>query len=99
MLINTPGLCDKRYFAEFKKIITHFKTEKSFTHAQDQFIQAKQLTTQSVEEFYKSIQHFTTNYLASSGHAAKESAVEFLNTVKLSKFIEGLRPDISFELQ
>lgn len=38
-------------------------------------------------------------YLASSEHAAKEGAIEFLDTIKLSKFIEGLRPGISFELQ
>lgn len=76
-----------------------FKTEKSFAQAQDQFIHAKQLPTQSVEDFTKKFNITAQKYLDSSGHAAKEGAIEFLDIIKLSKFIEGLRPDISFELQ
>lgn len=100
MMINTPTLRDENNYDEFiRKLRQQFKTEKSFAQAQENFLQAKQSPTQSVEDFTKNFKIAAQKYLSISGHAAKDGAREFLDTIKLSKFIEGLRADISFEMQ
>lgn len=100
ILINTPSLREEKNYDNF---ITNFKvlfkSERSFVQAQDQFTQAKQTPTQSVADFTKNLNMSAQKYLATSGHAAKEGAIDFLNTIKLSKFIQGLRSEIKFELE
>lgn len=76
----------------------YFKKEKSFAQAQQNFINAKQKPNQTVEEFTKSFNVEAQKYLAMSGHASKAGAKDLLETIKLSKYIEALRPDIAFEL-
>lgn len=52
----------------------------------------------SVEDITKIFIRISQLYIVSSGHATREGSIEFLNKIKLSKFIEGLRQDVSFEL-
>ena len=99
ILINSPELREEKQYENLKtKLISIFKPQTSFAEVQNEFNKAKQLPTQSVADFAKHFNLCAQKYLAHSGHSSKLGAKDFLNTIKLSKFTEGLKPDIAFEV-
>lgn len=100
ILINSPDLRNESVYDTLKqKLIENFKSEKSFVEAQNKFMSLKQLPSQNVEDFARQFNLAAQQYLSISGHASKNGAKELLTAMKLTKFIEALRPDISFEVQ
>lgn len=99
ILITSPELREEKDYTEFKtKLIKVFQTKKSFAEAQQNFASINQKPNQSVEDFAKQFSITAQKYLCSSGHSKKSGARELLNTIKLTKFIDALRPDIAFEV-
>lgn len=100
ILMNTPELKDETNYAELKqKLSKTFTVKKSFGEAQQKFTNLKQRPNQTVEEFIKEFNVTAQKYLNVSGHASKDGAKDLLETIKLNKFIDSLRPDIGFEVR
>lgn len=66
-----------------------FKKEKSFAQAQYNFINAKQIPSQTVYEFTKAFNINSQKYLVPG---------KFFDKIKLTKFIKALKPVISCEM-
>lgn len=100
ILINSPELREETNFENLKnKLKEIFKIKKSFAEAQQKFSSISQLPSQTVDDFAKQFNITAQKYLSMSGHAKKDGAKALLDTIKLTKFVEALRPDISFEVQ
>lgn len=100
LLINSEDLNNEQNYAAFKtKLIETFKIDKNFSEIQSKFMEYKQLPNQKIEEFAKQFNILAAKYLKQSGHATKEGAKDLLSTIKLSRFIESIRPDIALDVR
>lgn len=100
ILINSPELRDCEDFDilknELKKL---FEQKRNFAEIQQKFSTLTQLPTQTIDDFVKMFNISAQKFLAVSGHSSKAGAKDLLDTIKLTKFTQALRPDIAFELQ
>lgn len=87
-------------FTKFKeKLLEIFKKESTFEQSQAAFMDLKQMPTQSIDDYVKKFNSAASNYLKKSGCADKEGAKQFLQNLKMSKFIDTIRPDIALEVR
>lgn len=100
IMINTTELNESNNYAEFKtKIVELLKPTVDFQEVQEKFMQLKQKPDQSIEEFTKLFNISASKYLKKSGHSEKPGAKDLLDTIKLSKFLDAIRPDIALEVR
>ena len=52
-----------------------------------------------MEEFIQKFDMAATRYIELSGQANQPGTIEFLNKIKLTRFIESIRSDIALEIR
>lgn len=82
-----------------EKLIKQFKKDLIFEEHQASFMQIRQNPTESIETYVNKFNSTAIKYLKASGHAEKKGAQEFLETLKLTRFVETIRPDIAYEVK
>ena len=100
LIYNTPDLNDEKDYGVFKTIvINYFKKQIFFAQSQSKFMELQQKPDQTIEEFVKYFNVAAVKYLKDSGHANNQGAKDFLNIMKLTKFIDSVRPEIAFQIK
>lgn len=99
-LINSPEIFNENNYENLKsKLIQMFKPCLSLEDAQDNFEKLKQNPTQTIGDFAKVLDAAANKYLVGSGLSDKEGAIEFLDKMKFTKFLDNIRPDIALEVR
>ena len=81
------------------KLRKKFKLPVNFLKAQEGFMSLKQKPDQSVEDFALELEQKSKEFLKGSGHEKKEGAKDFVHDLKFNKFLDGIRPDLAFEIR
>lgn len=99
-LISSPDLQNADKYDNFKqKLLERFQTTQTLESAQNVFMTIKQTPEQNISEFVNSFNNAASHYLTQSGNADKPDAVNFLNLMKFTRFIDSIRPDIALEIR
>lgn len=99
-LVNSPELRTETDYEKFKSnIIENFSFAVPFEDTQTEFTEAKQKVLESVDKYARKFNLASQKYLEKSGQAKKEGAIALLEKIKLTNFVNGLRPDIAFEVR
>ncbi|GBO19224.1 Transposon Tf2-9 polyprotein [Araneus ventricosus] len=81
-----------------KKLEEKFCKKPNFEEAQRQFNNLKQKVSQSISDLAEQVSS-TTNKFSNPNNSEEENIVNLTEKLKLSKFIEALRPDIRVEVK
>ncbi|MBK5648954.1 MAG: hypothetical protein I4N51_19355, partial [Acinetobacter sp.] len=99
-IINSKELNEENNYATFKtKIIQEFKAKHNFENTQNEFAMLKQLPTQNMADFIKIFDNVAAKYIEESGHAQEPGAINLLQKIKLTRFLEAIRQDIALEIR
>lgn len=100
LFFNLPDLLDCNDYAQLKTLLEEtFAQTTIVAKTQADFMTLKQQPAQNIEEYIKIFNIKSAKYLKDSGHASQNGAKQFLETIKLHKFIDSVRNDIAFELR
>ena len=98
-ILNNPELNHEKDYEKFKaELIKFFEKPKLLAQSQAKFMDIQQKPDQSIDQFVRSFNVTANKYFTDSGHANNEGAKQFLNTMKLTKFINSVRPEIAYQL-
>lgn len=81
-----------------EKLIKFFQAKTSFQEAQANFFLLKQTADQSVREFINEFKTAAKLYVETSGQST-DTESKFIESIKLSCFLESVRPDFSLDLR
>ena len=99
-IINSKELNEESDYKTFiEKIKKEFQPKLTFEDVQNSFLTLKQNASQTMEDFIKAFNMAATKYIEKSGHSKEIGAVNFLQKVKLTRFLEAIRPDIALEIR
>lgn len=77
-----------------------FSTKCNFGNAQNLFFNLKQKPNQTIQNFITEFNTMATTYIKKSGQAINEdNDCKFLNNMKLVRFLDEIRTDISLEIR
>lgn len=100
VLVNSQELYEETSYEKFKELIAaEFKIKIQFEDVQNSFMNLKQSPNQKMPEFIKQFDIAATKYIEESGHSKELGAINFLKRVKLTRFLEAIRPDIALEIR
>ncbi|GBN84307.1 hypothetical protein AVEN_261484-1 [Araneus ventricosus] len=98
-LVSNPKLEEKDNFDSLvKKLEEKFCKKPNFEEAQRKFNNLKQKVSQSISDLAEQISS-TTEKFSNPNNSEEENIVNLTEKLKLSKFIEALRPDIRVEVK
>lgn len=96
-LIDSPHLQKLKSVSEFSKaFIQKFDKQPSFANLQQQFLNINQRPDQSVSDLAETINNQAQKYLVFQ-NCYDPSVLNFMENVKLHRFVQALRPDIRLE--
>ena len=99
-LINSPDLQNTTNYADFKqKLLDKFQISYSLEKAQNTFMTIKQTPEQNISDFVTTFNNAASHYLTQTGNDKKPDAVNFLNLIKFTRFLDSIRPDIALEVR
>lgn len=81
------------------KLKEEFRSTPSAAKSHNELMGLKQKPTQNIDDFARAINCKAAQFLAESGQTEKAGAKDLLELVKFNKFMEGMRPDIAFEVR
>ncbi|GBN90624.1 hypothetical protein AVEN_189763-1 [Araneus ventricosus] len=98
-LVSNPKLEEIDHFDSLvKKLKEKFCKQPNFEEAQRQFNNLKQTVSQSISDLAEQVSS-TTDKFSNPNNSEEENIVNLTEKLKLSKFIEALRPDIRVEVK
>ncbi|GBM61991.1 hypothetical protein AVEN_201307-1 [Araneus ventricosus] len=98
-LVSNPKLEEIDNFDSLvKKLEEKFCKKPNFEEAQRQFNNLKQKVSQSISDLAEQVSS-TTDKFSNPNNSEEENIVNLTEKLKLSKFIEALRPDIRVEVK
>ncbi|GBM49055.1 Retrovirus-related Pol polyprotein from transposon 17.6 [Araneus ventricosus] len=98
-LVSNPKLEELDHFDSLvKKLEEKFCKKPNFEEAQRQFNNLKQKVSQSISDLAEQVSS-TTDKFSNPNNSEEENIVNLTEKLKLSKFIEALRPDIRVEVK
>ncbi|GBN54159.1 Retrovirus-related Pol polyprotein from transposon 17.6 [Araneus ventricosus] len=98
-LVSNPKLEEIDHFDSLvKKLEEKFCKKPNFEEAQRQFNNLKQTVSQSISDLAEQVSS-TTEKFSNPNNSEEENIVNLTEKLKLSKFIEALRPDIRVEVK
>ncbi|GBM13864.1 Transposon Tf2-9 polyprotein [Araneus ventricosus] len=98
-LVSNPKLEELEHFDSLvKKLEEKFCKKPNFEGAQSQFNNLKQKVSQSISDLAEQVSS-TTDKFSNPNNSEEENIVNLTEKLKLSKFIEALRPDIRVEVK
>lgn len=99
-ILNDDNIRNEIKYDDLKnKLLSKFKTTVNFLKAQDDFMSLKQKPEQTVEDFAFELEKKSKDFLRGSGHMEKDGAKAFVEDLKFNKFMEGIRPNLAFEIR
>lgn len=98
-ILTDPKAKEETEFEELEKLlIEKFKKKESFSHIQANFSNIKQKQGQSVKDLSEEITEIVNKY--TKANESQDAILSDLNEkMKLTKFLEALRPDIKLEVK
>ncbi|GBO06626.1 Transposon Tf2-6 polyprotein [Araneus ventricosus] len=98
-LVSNPKLEEINHFDSLvKKLEEKFCKKPNFEEAQRQFNNLKQKVSQSISDLAEQVSS-TTDKFSNPNNSEEENIINLTEKLKLSKFIEALRPDIRVEIK
>ncbi|GBM22890.1 Transposon Tf2-9 polyprotein [Araneus ventricosus] len=98
-LVSNPKLEEIDNFDSLvKKLEEKFCKKPNFEEAQRQFNNLKQKVSQSISDLAEQVSS-TTDKFSNPNNSEEENIINLTEKLKLSKFIEALRPDIRVEVK
>ncbi|GBM35895.1 Transposon Tf2-6 polyprotein [Araneus ventricosus] len=98
-LVSNPKLEEINHFDSLvKKLEEKFCKKPNFEEAQRQFNNLKQKVSQSISDLAEQVSS-TTDKFSNPNNSEEENIINLTEKLKLSKFIEALRPDIRVEVK
>ncbi|GBO44515.1 Transposon Tf2-6 polyprotein [Araneus ventricosus] len=98
-LVSNPKLEELDHFDSLvKKLEEKFCKKPNFEEAQRQFNNLKQKVSQSISDLAEQVSS-TTDKFSNPNNSEEENIINLTEKLKLSKFIEALRPDIRVEVK
>ncbi|GBO45027.1 Transposon Tf2-8 polyprotein [Araneus ventricosus] len=98
-LVSNPKLEELDHFDSLvKKLEEKFCKKPNFEEAQRQFNNLKQKVSQSISDLAEQVS-YTTEKFSNPNNSEEENIVNLTEKLKISKFIEALRPDIRVEVK
>ncbi|GBO39302.1 hypothetical protein AVEN_37050-1 [Araneus ventricosus] len=98
-LVSNPKLEEIVHFDSLvKKLEEKFCKKPNFDEAQRQFNNLKQTVSQSISDLAEQVSS-TTEKFSNPDNSEEKNIVNLTDKLKLSKFIEALRPDIRVEVK
>ncbi|GBN53012.1 Transposon Tf2-6 polyprotein [Araneus ventricosus] len=98
-LVSNPKFEEIDHFDSLvKKLEEKFCKKPNFEEAQRQFNNLKQKVSQSISDLAEQVSS-TTDKFSNLNNSEEENIVNLTEKLKLSKFIEALRPDIRVEVK
>ncbi|GBN10079.1 hypothetical protein AVEN_141697-1, partial [Araneus ventricosus] len=98
-LVSNPKLEEINHFDSLvKKLEEKFCKKPNFEEAQRQFNNLKQKVSQSISDLAEQVSS-TTDKFSNPNNSEEENIINLTEKLKLSKFIEVLRPDIRVEVK
>ncbi|GBO00651.1 hypothetical protein AVEN_42285-1 [Araneus ventricosus] len=98
-LVSNPKLEERDNFDSLeKKLEEKFCKKPNFEEAQREFNNLKQKVSQSISDLAEQLSS-TTDKFSNPNNSEEENIVNLTEKLKLSKFIEALRPDIRVEVK
>ncbi|GBO26448.1 hypothetical protein AVEN_113905-1 [Araneus ventricosus] len=98
-LVSNPKLEEINHFDSLvKKLEEKFCKKPNFEEAQRQFNNLKQKVSQSISDLAEQVSSITDKF-SNPNNSEEENIVNLTEKLKLSKFIEALRPDIRVEVK
>ncbi|GBM19764.1 Transposon Tf2-8 polyprotein [Araneus ventricosus] len=97
--VSNPKLEELAHFDSLvKKLEEKFCKKPNFEEAQRQFNNLKQKVSQSISDLAEQVSS-TTDKFSNPNNSEEENIVNLTEKLRLSKFIEALRPDIRVEVK
>ncbi|GBL75889.1 Transposon Tf2-9 polyprotein [Araneus ventricosus] len=98
-LVSNPKFEEINHFDSLvKKLEEKFCKKPNFEEAQRQFNNLKQKVSQSISDLAEQVSS-TTDKFSNPNNSEEENIINLTEKLKLSKFIEALRPDIRVEVK
>ncbi|GBO06387.1 Transposon Tf2-6 polyprotein [Araneus ventricosus] len=98
-LVSNPKFEELDHFDSLvKKLEEKFCKKPNFEEAQRQFNNLKQKVSQSISDLAEQVSS-TTDKFSNPNNSEEENIINLTEKLKLSKFIEALRPDIRVEVK
>ncbi|GBM15519.1 Retrovirus-related Pol polyprotein from transposon 17.6 [Araneus ventricosus] len=98
-LVSNPKFEEIDHFDSLvKKLEEKFCKKPNFEEAQRQFNNLKQKVSQSISDLAEQVSS-TTDKFSNPNNSEEENIINLTEKLKLSKFIEALRPDIRVEVK
>lgn len=99
-LANDESLNTEKDFAKFKeKLIDIFSAKTNFSTAQNNFFALRQKPTQSITDFIYEFNAAAKLYADKSGQKIENSNNKLFETIKFTRFLESMRPDLSLDVR
>ena len=89
---------EEQNYDTFKvKLTERFKKDKNIFEAQNAFMTTEQKQSETVKQFKERIETAAAKFLSATRLQDSQGAIQFNEKLKLSKFLDGLRPEIKLE--